>query len=107
MSWLCSHSASAFCMPAHHIACCRETLRLNPVIAAPVPRIATKDQELAGFGVPAGTEFTLPLYYLAATDERWLGKTGDVDPAVFNPDRMLTPEGAKQGTQMPFGHGPR
>jgi hypothetical protein len=32
---------------------------------------------------------------------------GDMDPARFNPDRMMTPEGQKPGAQVPFGWGNR
>jgi hypothetical protein len=32
---------------------------------------------------------------------------GDTDPARFNPDRLMTPEGQKTGQLMPFGAGAR
>ncbi|WIA16755.1 hypothetical protein OEZ85_013407 [Tetradesmus obliquus] len=84
----------------------RETLRRDPVVGA-VIRVATRDFELGGYGVPAGTNVLLPLRTLAETDPRWLHSPGDMAPAAFNPDRMMTPEGAKPGQLMPFGGGAR
>lgn len=34
-------------------------------------------------------------------------RIGDLDPEVLNPNRLLTPEGAKPGQLMPFGTGAR
>jgi hypothetical protein len=33
--------------------------------------------------------------------------SGDLAPSAFNPDRLMTPEGSKQGQQFPFGAGAR
>ncbi|KAF6259721.1 cytochrome P450 [Scenedesmus sp. NREL 46B-D3] len=84
----------------------RETLRRDPVVGG-VIRVATRDLQLGGYGVPAGTNLLLPLRTLAEQDPRWASSTGELDPAAFNPDRMMEPEGAKQGQLMPFGGGAR
>jgi hypothetical protein len=60
-----------------------------------------------GHKVEAGTPINVAFYTAARADPRWADATGDLDPARFNPARMLTPEGQKQGWQMPFGFGPR
>jgi cytochrome P450 len=70
-------------------------------------RRAAKDFELGGHAVPAGTAISIPLAYVSAHDPRWAGATGDLAPEVFNPDRMLRPEGRAPGDQMPFGYGSR
>ncbi|KAF6258855.1 cytochrome P450 [Scenedesmus sp. NREL 46B-D3] len=80
----------------------RETLRLNNVVAG-LMRQAAKDFEMGGYRVPEGTVLYLPLTHLALNDPRWLQQ----QPEAFVPERMMTPEGMKQGGQMPFGHGPR
>lgn len=36
-----------------------------------------------------------------------MGQTGQNDPSVFNPDRMMEEDGVKPGAQMYFGYGPR
>jgi hypothetical protein len=57
----------------------------------------------AYFRVPAGTVLYLPLTHLALSDPRFAQQ----HPEAFLPERMMTPEGLKQGAQIPFGHGPR
>eukprot|EP00775_Hariotina_reticulata_P007859 gene7859-8055_t len=84
----------------------RETLRLDPVVGA-VMRVATEDMALGAYQVPQGTTLLVPLRHLAGTDPRWSQDIGDFDPAAFNPDRLLTPVGAKPGQLMPFGAGTR
>lgn len=69
--------------------------------------MAAQDLNLGGYKVPEGTPVLMPLDYVAAHDERWLGQQGDLHPEAFNPDRMMTEEGSKPGAQMPFGYGPR
>lgn len=66
-------------------------------------RSAGKDFVLEGYQVKQDTMLYLPLSHLALTDPRWLQD----EPAAFKPERMLTPEGQKQGSQVPFGYGPR
>jgi cytochrome P450 len=81
-------------------------MRLNPVTNE-LFRSAIRDFEMGGVRVPAGASISLPMATVTASDPRWAGKTGEMDPNVFNPERMLTPEGLKPGDQMPFGHGGR
>lgn len=59
------------------VTMCRETLRRDPVVGA-VMRVATRDFQLGGYAVPAGTTFLLPLRYLADHEPRWEGKPGGV-----------------------------
>ncbi|KAF6256199.1 cytochrome P450 [Scenedesmus sp. NREL 46B-D3] len=85
----------------------RETLRLNNVVAG-LMRQAAKDFEMGGYrwgeGVGARGHRAVPAPdHLALNDPRWLQQ----QPEAFVPERMMTPEGMKQGGQMPFGHGPR
>eukprot|EP00879_Flechtneria_rotunda_P007705 GHRR01008078.1.p1 GENE.GHRR01008078.1~~GHRR01008078.1.p1 ORF type:complete len:426 (+),score=141.85 GHRR01008078.1:697-1974(+) len=84
----------------------RETLRRTPVVEG-LFRMAVEDFPLGEYAVPKDMHLLLPLKYLAETDPRWVNETGDLHPAVFHPDRMMTPEGQKPGQQMPFGHGSR
>jgi hypothetical protein len=60
-----------------------------------------------GYRIPDATPINLGLHTAAQQDPRWAGAEGDLAPHVFNPGRMLTPEGQKQGWLMPFGAGPR
>jgi cytochrome P450 len=72
-------------------------------------RTAAKDLDMGGTLVPAGATMQVPFIYLAEQDPRWAGEApgSPLDPAAFVPERMLTKEGAKPGSLMPFGHGPR
>jgi cytochrome P450 len=71
-------------------------------------RKTLRDVDIGGYQVPAGSLVQVPLTYLAEHDPRWAGQVGGpLDPAAFNPDRMMGKEGAKPGWVMPFGHGPR
>jgi hypothetical protein len=60
-----------------------------------------------GHRIPDATPINLGLHTAAQQDPRWVGAQGELAPSVFNPGRMLTPEGQKQGWLMPFGAGPR
>lgn len=60
-----------------------------------------------GVRIPEGSAINLPLAHITANDPRWAGASGDMDPAVFNPERMLSREGRKKGDLMPFGHAGR
>jgi cytochrome P450 len=87
-------------------SCLRETLRLQPVVSG-LTRAAKKDFELGGYRVPEGTRLYTSFLHVSKNDPRWRDAGGDLNPMVFNPERMMTPEGQKQGWQMPFGYGPR
>eukprot|EP00775_Hariotina_reticulata_P013035 gene13035-13164_t len=84
----------------------RETLRCDPIVAG-LFRVAAKDFQLGQYQVPEGMHMLLPMHQVARTDPRWASSTGDLDPARFNPERMMTPEGQKPGAQVPFGWGNR
>ncbi|KIY92316.1 hypothetical protein MNEG_15646 [Monoraphidium neglectum] len=62
---------------------------------------------MGGYKVTKGQQLLVPLGHVSRSDPRWAGETGDLSPEVFNPERMLTPEGQKPGWQVPFGHGGR
>lgn len=70
-------------------------------------RVAAKDFTLGDYTVPAGQHMLLPLKFVADRDARWAGEDGELAPSAFVPERMMTPEGLKQGAQLPFGYGPR
>ncbi|MFI5963164.1 cytochrome P450 [Streptomyces asoensis] len=79
-----------------------ETLRLYPS-AWILPRYATEDDTLAGYGVQAGSDI-LVCPYLTHRDPRlW------AEPERFEPRRFVTPDGrpAQPGAYFPFGLGPR
>ncbi|KAI8475392.1 MAG: cytochrome P450 [Monoraphidium minutum] len=86
----------------------REFLRLRPV-ANEVFREAARDFEMGGALVKEGDVIAVPLGRLARRDPRWESEApgSALDPAAFNPARMLTPEGRRPGDMMPFGHGGR
>eukprot|EP00878_Enallax_costatus_P042232 GHUV01049409.1.p1 GENE.GHUV01049409.1~~GHUV01049409.1.p1 ORF type:complete len:104 (-),score=11.22 GHUV01049409.1:78-389(-) len=62
--------------PCFSSTSCRETLRLDPVIHQ-VVRITTRDFDLGGYGIPAGTRISLPLRYLAESEPRWIDGKGE------------------------------
>lgn len=109
----CSLSLSLLCS-----CCCRETLRLDPVVAG-VLRKASTDFELGGYRVPQNTSLLVPLSYIGSHDPRWTAPAdmpaeaaaqhswGSWPREEFNPDVLLTEEGQKQGWLMPFGAGNR
>ncbi|MBK3638582.1 cytochrome P450, partial [Streptomyces sp. MBT97] len=79
-----------------------ETLRLYPS-AWILPRYATEDDILAGYGVQAGSDI-LVCPYLTHRDPRlW------AEPERFDPRRFVTADGrpAQPGAYFPFGLGPR
>ncbi|MFE1923755.1 cytochrome P450 [Streptomyces asoensis] len=79
-----------------------ETLRLYPS-AWILPRYATEDDILAGYGVQAGSDI-LVCPYLTHRDPRFWA-----EPERFDPRRFVTPDGrpAQPGAYFPFGLGPR
>jgi hypothetical protein len=93
---------------ACHCHPCRETLRKDNIVSS-TARTAAKDLDMGGVRVPAGATMQVPFIYLAEQDPRWAGEApgSPLDPTAFVPERMLTKEGAKPGSLMPFGHGPR
>jgi cytochrome P450 len=79
-----------------------ETMRLYPP-AWIITRVATEDDEIGGYRVPAGTMITLSPYLTHRVPEVW------PDPERFDPDRFL-PEQAESRPRLayfPFAGGPR
>ncbi|WP_254837684.1 cytochrome P450 [Natronomonas marina] len=79
-----------------------ETLRLYPP-AYILFRTAREDVELGGYRIPAGTNVTLPQFFVH-TDERWYD-----DPGTFDPDRWTDgfEDSLPEYAYFPFGGGPR
>jgi cytochrome P450 len=79
-----------------------EALRLCPPGAA-TARMATRDVEVDGYRVQAGTILLVGIYALQRDPSLW------EDPLAFDPDRF-TPErseGRSRWQYLPFGAGPR
>lgn len=80
----------------------RESMRLYPP-AWSIGREALQDDEVGGFRVPKGTQFTIAIW-LVHRDARWYD-----DPSAFRPDRwggdLL--RRLPRCAYMPFGGGPR
>ncbi|KAI8854074.1 cytochrome P450 [Chytridium lagenaria] len=76
----------------------KETLRLYPVVAVPVGRVALKTTELAGHRVDKGTIVCTDLINLHRDEKYWR------HPLAFSPSRWVdfTPT---PGTYLPFGEG--
>jgi cytochrome P450 family 135 len=77
----------------------KETLRLRPP-AGDSSRILTRDAEIAGYELPAGTQVVVPLPLLHLRPEVYS------DPHAFRPERWLEGEGEPY-TYIPFGGGVR
>jgi cytochrome P450 len=79
----------------------KETMRLYPPVYV-IGREATRDTELAGYPMPAGTQVAMP-QWAVHRDARWFA-----NPEGFDPDRWAA-EGSDrpQYAYFPFGGGPR
>lgn len=78
----------------------RETLRLRPVIAD-LGRMLTRDHEVAGYPLPAGTMVLAAVGAMHVRPDRW------EDPHAFRPERFFE-DGVGDGyTWLPFGAGVR
>ena len=78
----------------------RETLRVRPVITD-IGRTLTRDHEVAGYRLPAGTMVLAALGAIHVRPDRW------PDPHAFRPERFLE-DGVGDGyTWVPFGGGVR
>jgi len=78
----------------------RETLRVRPVITD-IGRMLTRDHEVAGYRLPAGTMVLAALSAMHSRADLW------PDPHAFRPERFLE-DGAGSGyTWLPFGGGVR
>ena len=78
-----------------------EAMRLYPPIWT-VPRAALKDDEIAGYHIPAGS-LMFPSQYLAHRHPDFWDSPTAFDPQRFAPDRA----GGARRTYFPFGEGPR
>ena len=78
-----------------------ETLRLRPPIWL-LTRTAVEDDEVAGWGIPAGALVAISPYLLHRHPDLW------DRPRSFDPRRFLTPDGPPLAYRyLPFGHGAR
>jgi len=80
-----------------------EGMRLYPSVWIN-ERVAIKDDEFNGYTYPAGTSILTYIYGMHRYEGYW------ENPAVFNPERFLTPEGSIDKNiknYFPFGAGPR
>jgi len=78
----------------------RETLRLRPVITD-IGRMLTRDHEVAGYRLPAGTMVLAAIGAMHVRPDRW------EDPHAFRPERFFE-EGVGDGySWLPFGGGVR
>jgi cytochrome P450 len=78
----------------------RETLRVRPVITD-IGRLLTRDHEVAGYPLPAGTMVLAAIGAMHVREDVW------DDPHAFRPERFLE-DGAGEGyTWLPFGGGVR
>lgn len=79
-----------------------ETLRLCPP-GAVIPRMATRDIEVDGYRIEAGTMVAVGIYALHRDPALW------TRPLVFDPDRFSPQqsEGRDRWQYLPFGAGPR
>lgn len=84
-------------------ACIRETFRMYPIVHTTSRRI-TKDIEVCGFHVPAGTHCQANLYGMGRNPELFS------EPLRYMPERWLRENHDGQSkalANLPFGHGPR
>ena len=78
----------------------KETLRLRPP-AADATRILTRDTEIGGYLLPAGTQVVVALPLLHLREDVY------ADPHAFRPERWLEGDGAAPYAFIPFGGGVR
>ena len=78
-------------------------------IAVFILQKAVKTFELEGYQVPKGWMVLGNLFQVMQNDPRWKGKTDDMAPERFCPERWLQPEVIEggAGSWIPFGGGPR
>jgi cytochrome P450 len=80
----------------------QESMRLFPPLYL-LPRVAREDTEVAGYEIPAGSEFLCWVYFVHR-DDRWFPRATEFRPERFLPD---SDEIKHQHAYYPFGAGPR
>ena len=82
----------------------KEGLRLHPPVSG-TTRVTTKEENLAGYHIPAGTSVNISWFILHRLSEAW------PEPKKFDPDRFSpeakSPTQAQQFYFFPFSLGPR
>lgn len=78
-----------------------ESLRLYSPLAHQNPRTATRDTELGGYRIPAGTLVSLNLHAIHMNSRAW------EQPDVFDPGRFDQEQSQARFAYLPFGGGPR
>ena len=86
----------------------KEGLRMLPPVGSSF-RSSTKDFDLEGFLVPKGTVILYNLRIATEDDPRWkdFDSSHPFAPHRFEPERHMSEEGSKQGSQVVFGIGGR
>ncbi|XP_068683870.1 cholesterol 24-hydroxylase-like [Montipora foliosa] len=82
----------------------KEGLRLHPPVAG-TGRISTKDVDLGGHVVPAGTQLNISWYAIHRIPEVW-PKPDEFDPDRFSPESKSSSFGLRSA-YFPFSLGPR
>lgn len=86
----------------HVTNCIKESLRMNTVVPF-IQRVTTKDLELEGYSIPAGTIVDIHLYMLHHNPRVWK------DPEEYRPERFEAENMTNQDSFafVPFSAGPR
>ena len=78
-----------------------ESLRMYSPLAHQNPRTATKDTELGGYHIPAGTLVSMNIHAIHMNAKEW------EEPGTFNPERFAKDQPHNEFGYLPFGGGPR
>jgi len=78
----------------------KEGLRLHPPVWG-TTRITTKEENLGGFTIPAGTSISVCWFILQRLADAWS------EPEKFDPDRFSPDKQIPQSVYYPFSVGPR
>ena len=78
----------------------KEGLRLHPPVGG-TTRITTKEENLGGFTIPAGTSINVSWFILQCLSDAW-SEPEKFDPDRFSPDKQIPPS-----VYYPFSVGPR
>ena len=78
----------------------KEGLRFHPPVGG-TARITTKEENLGGLTIPAGTSITVSWFILQRLSDAWS------EPEKFDPDRFSPDKQIPQSVYYPFSVGPR